>query len=313
MTFPINSQEPTMPAVNVLDSIVSYHEAGAGQPIVFLHGNPTSSYLWRHVLTATGPAGRVLAPDLIGMGESGKPDIAYTFDDHARYLAAWLDALKLDSVVLVGHDWGGALACDWAARNPDRIRGLALTEAIVKPMSWREFPEGGREMFRLLKTPGVGEEMVLERNVFVDEVLPATVATPLSTADLDVYRAPYPTPATRRPLLQWPRSMPLGGDPADVVARVESYDRWLATSSDVPKLLVTFQHGPGTMMGPDMIAWCAENIAGLDIVEHDLVAGHHTPEDQPDAIGGSLVAWLDEHGLCSPRSRPHGATKGSAS
>ncbi|WP_441245086.1 haloalkane dehalogenase [Kitasatospora sp. McL0602] len=286
-----------MPVQPVLDSTMFHRERGAGVPMVFLHGNPTSSHLWRDVLPAVGGPGRLLAPDLIGMGESGKPDIAYTFADQARYLDAWFDALGLEDVVLVGHDWGGALAFDWAARHPDRVRGIAFTETIVKTMTWEEFPEGGRPLFRAIKTPQVGEAMILDDNAFIEQALPGTVATPLTPADLDVYRRPYPTRESRRPLLQWPRSMPLGGDPADVVARIEAYDKWLTTSADVPKLLLTFAPGPGVMMSPAIVDWCAENIAALEIEHHDGVAGHHTPEDQPLAIAGAVAAWADRHRL----------------
>ncbi|GAA2815988.1 haloalkane dehalogenase [Saccharopolyspora taberi] len=282
-----------MPVTHVLDSTISHRETGTGVPIVFLHGNPTSSHLWRNVLPAVGGPGRLLAPDLIGMGDSGKPDIAHTFDDHSRYLDAWFEALGLDDVVLVGHDWGGALAFDLAARHPGRVRGIAFTEAIVKPMSWQEFPEGGRELFRSIKTPGIGEAVA---DAFIDG-LPGTVARPISEADLDVYRRPYPTRESRLPLLRWARMMPLGGEPADVVARVSRYDEWLAASPEVPKLMLTFEPGPGTMLGPELIDWCAANIAGLEIVHHEVVAGHHTPEDQPEAIGTTIASWLDRHGL----------------
>ncbi|MEV8628114.1 haloalkane dehalogenase [Streptomyces sp. NPDC051079] len=284
-----------MPVQPVLDSTMFHRELGAGAPMVFLHGNPTSSHLWRDVLPAVGEPGRLLAPDLIGMGESGKPDIAYTFADQARYLDAWFDALGLDEVVLVGHDWGGALAFDWAARHPGRVRGIAFTETIIKPMAWEEFPEGGRPLFEAIKTPGVGEALILDDNAFIEQALPGTVATPLNPADLDVYRRPYPTRESRRPLLQWPRSMPLGGEPADVVARIQAYDTWLAASADVPKLLLTFAAGPGAMMGPAIVDWCAANIAGLEIEHHDAVAGHHTPEDQPRTIGTAIAAWADRH------------------
>lgn len=286
-----------MPIQHVLDSTIFYRELGAGTPMVFLHGNPTSSHLWRHILPAVGDPGRRLAPDLIGMGESGKPPIDYTFADQARYLDAWFDALDLDQVVLVGHDWGGALAFDWAARHPGRVRGLAFTETIVKPMTWEEFPEGGRPMFQAIKTEGVGEAMILDDNAFIEQALPGTVATPLSQDDFDVYRRPYPTRDSRLPLLQWPRSMPLGGEPADVVARIEAYDAWLATSVDVPKLLVTFEPGPGSMMGPEFVDWCAANMAGLEIRHHDAIAGHHTPEDQPHAIATAVAEWADKHRL----------------
>ncbi|GAA4223836.1 haloalkane dehalogenase [Streptosporangium album] len=288
-----------MPIQHVLDSTIFYREVGTGVPMVFLHGNPTSSYLWRHILPAVGEPGRRLAPDLIGMGESGKPDIAYTFDDHARYLDAWFDALELDDVVLIGHDWGGALAFDWAARHPARVRGVAFTETIVKPMSWQEFPEGGRSLFEAIKTPGVGEAMILDENAFIEQALPGTVATRLSEEDLETYRRPYPTRDSRRPLLRWPQAMPLGGEPADVVARIEFYDEWLAASTEVPKLLLTFEPGPGTMMGPAIIDWCAASIAGLEIDRHPLTAGHHTPEDQPEVIAASIAAWADKHALRS--------------
>lgn len=286
-----------MPVTRVLDSTIFYRDIGAGVPMVFLHGNPTSSYLWRHVLPVVGDPGRRLAPDLIGMGGSGKPRIHYTFDDHARYLDAWFDALGLDDLVLIGHDWGGALAFDWAARHPGRVRGVAFTETILKPMSWQEFPEGGREMFRSIKTPGIGESMILDENAFIEHALPNSVARRLSVEEMDEYRKPYPTRDSRLPLLQWPRAMPLGGEPADVVARIRNYDEWLAASPDVPKLLLTFEPGPGTMTGQDLITWCAANISGLDIAEHELAAGHHTPEDQPGAIGRSVGAWMDKYGL----------------
>ncbi|MFF0309357.1 haloalkane dehalogenase [Streptosporangium sp. NPDC004379] len=286
-----------MPTAHVLDSTIFYRETGTGTPMVFLHGNPTSSHLWRHVLPAVGGPGRLLAPDLIGMGDSGKPDIEYGFDDHSRYLDAWFDALGLDDVVLVGHDWGGALAFDWAARHPGRVRGVAFTETIVKPMTWEEFPEGGRPLFQAIKTPGVGETMILDDNAFIEQALPGTVATPLTEEDLDVYRAPYPTRESRRPLLSWPRAMPLGGEPADVVARVAAYGEWLAASADVPKLLVTFEPGPGTMMGPEMIDWCAANMAALDVDRRSGVAGHHTPEDRPAALAEAIATWSDRYGL----------------
>jgi haloalkane dehalogenase len=285
-----------MPVQHILGSTMYHRESGTGVPVVFLHGNPTSSYLWRDVMPAIG-SGRLLAPDLIGMGESGKPDIDYTFADHARYLDAWFDALDLQDLILVGHDWGGALAFDWAARHPHRVRGIAFTETIVKPMAWEEFPEGGRQLFQAIKTDGTGEAMILDDNAFIEQALPGTVATALTQGDLDVYRKPYPTRESRLPLLQWPRSMPLGGEPADVVARIETYDQWLKASTDVPKLLLTFAPGPGAMMHEGIIAWCAANIAGLEIEHSEAVAGHHTPEDQPVLIATAISAWADRLGL----------------
>jgi haloalkane dehalogenase len=295
----------TTHSTHVLDSTMTHRESGSGVPIVFLHGNPTSSYLWRNVLPGM-TSGRLLAPDLIGMGGSGKPDIAYDFADHARYLDAWFDALGLREVVLVGHDWGGALAFDRAARHPRGVRGIAFTETIVKPITWEEFPEGGRELFRAIRTDGVGEAMILDENAFIEQALPAASETPLAPADLAVYRAPYPTRESRRPLLRWPRSMPLDGEPADVVTRIEAYDRWLGSSPGVPKLLLTFTPGAGTMMHEEVIAWCAANIAALETEHFEATAGHHTPEDQPELIAAALSAWVERLGLT------HGQGRGTA-
>lgn len=287
-----------MPVIDVLGSTMSYQEAGTGAPVVFLHGNPTSSYLWRKVMPLVGP-GRLLAPDLIGMGDSGKPAIEYTLADHARYLDAWFDTLGLDRVVLVGHDWGGVLAFDWAARHPGRVAGVAFLETIVRPLAWAEFPESARPFFTSLRTPGAGEAMALDQNVFIEQALPGTVRTGLAAGDLAAYRKPYPTPQSRRPLLAWARSLPLDGDPADVVARVEAYDRWLAASPDIPKLLLTFDPGPGTMIGPELADWCRRHIAALEVAGCGP-AGHHAPEDQPGAIAAAIAAWADRHGLRRP-------------
>ncbi|MGF1341241.1 haloalkane dehalogenase [Streptomyces flavovirens] len=287
-----------MPTLPVLGTTLHHRESGdpEGLPFVFLHGNPTSSHLWRNVLPAVAaPGRRLLAPDLVGMGDSGKPDLAYSFDDHARHLDAWFDALGITEAVLVGHDWGGTLAFDRAARLPDRVRGLAFTETIVKPLYGDEFPPAGRQLFDLLRTPGVGEEMVLEKSMFV-EGLPATLATTLDPADLEVYRRAFPTPRSRRPVLEWARMMPLDGEPADVVARIEHFDAWLATSPEVPKLLVAFEPGPGAMTDRGAVAWCEENIAGLDVSRNGL-AGHHSPEDRPVELAAAINTWADHHGL----------------
>ncbi|MYW09794.1 haloalkane dehalogenase [Streptomyces sp. SID2563] len=290
-----------MSTVPVLGTTVHYRESGDpdGLPFVFLHGNPTSSHLWRDVLPGVAaPGRRLLAPDLIGMGESGKPRLAYSFEDHARHLDAWFDALGLDGAVLIGHDWGGALAFDRAARLPGSVRALAFMETIVKPLYGDEFPPAGRELFTLLRTPGVGERMILEQNAFI-EGLPATLATPLDPADLDVYRRPFPTPGSRRPVLAWTRMMPLDGEPADVVARIERYDAWLAASPEVPKLLAAFEPGPGAMTDAATVAWCEANIAGLEVSRHGP-AGHHAPEDRPEELAAALSDWADRHGLGRP-------------
>jgi haloalkane dehalogenase len=286
-----------MPILDVLDSTIFYEETGAGTPFVFLHGNPTSSYIWRKVIPAFGQPARCLAPDLIGMGRSGKPQIAYRFGDHARYLDAWFDRLALNDVVLVGHDWGGALAFDWASRHAGRVRGVAFMETIVQPMTWADFPASARPRYEVLRGAGTGETKVLDENFFIEQALRATTLNGLSDEDLELYRKPYPTRESRRPLLEWPRATPINGEPAEVVARIETYDRWLAQNESVPKLLLTFDGSPETLMiGPEMTAWCAANIASLEI-ESCGPARHLAPEDQPEAIAAAVARWADRHRL----------------
>ncbi|MQY30995.1 haloalkane dehalogenase [Nocardia aurantia] len=283
-----------MPVIDVLDSYLNYTEVGAGPvPIVFLHGNPTSSYLWRNVIPHVGDRTRVLAPDLIGMGESGKPEIGYRFTDHARYLAAWFDALELDRVVLVGHDWGGALGMNWAAQHSERVRGIAVLETFLRPLRWSEMPPRGAELFRRFRSPE-GEQAILVENMFIEYNLPFG-AKSLTPADLDVYRAPYPTPESRRPMLVWPREFPLDGEPADVVAIVADYGRWMAASPDVPKLVMAVENGVG-LGSAEAVEWAVSTFAAAEAVGIGP-AGHHAPEDQPDAIGTAIAEWVDKHNL----------------
>jgi haloalkane dehalogenase len=287
-----------MPTTNVLDSTMFHKEVGSGTPVVFLHGNPSSSHLWRRVLPAIDLPVRLVAPDLIGMGRSGKPDLPYRFADHARYLDAWFGRLGLDQVVLVGHDWGGALAFDWAARHPDRVRGVAFFESIVRPMSWGELGDGPRARAEAMRGPQ-GEALVLDRNVFLESAFTGGVLNPLGEDDMRTYRMPYPTRESRRPLLEWARSLPLDGEPADVTERVEQYGKWLASSGQVPKLLLTFDSSPTLLIGKEMAAWCAASIAALE-VQHCGPAGHHAPEDQPEAIAKAITGWMQRHALAGP-------------
>jgi haloalkane dehalogenase len=276
--------------VAALDSFLAYREVGTGLPIVFLHGNPTSSYVWRHVLALVAEKGRCLAPDLIGMGHSGKPESTYRFEDHARYLDAWFGALGLRDVVLVGYDWGGVLAVDWAARHANRVCGIAVFETILQPMHWSEFPPQGAELFRALRTPGVGEKLVLEQNEFLARSLGNGVKRGLSERDRAEYYAPYPDAASRRPMLQWPREIPIDGEPADVMAIVTRNGEWLAKTPEVPKLLLTFD-GKGMSNAPDVVEWARSTIPNLEIVPLGA-AGHHAPEDAPREIAGAINAWL---------------------
>ena len=275
--------------VRVLDSEMAYVDAGAGDPVVFLHGNPTSSYLWRNIIPHVAGRRRCLAPDLIGMGDSGKSSGGtYRFVDHARYLDAWFDALALTrNVVLVVHDWGSALGFHWARRHPDAVAGLAYMEAIVRPVTWPEWPEAARKIFQAMRSPG-GEEMVLQKNVFVERILPASVIRPLDAEEMDRYRAPYRDAGeSRRPTLTWPREIPVEGEPADVTRIVREYGEWLAASR-VPKLFVNAD--PGSILVGAQREFCR----GWPNQQEVTVQGRHfIQEDSPDEIGRALAAFLE--------------------
>ncbi len=275
--------------IDVLDSYLSYRDIGDGPTVVFLHGNPVSSHVWRNVIPHVAERARCVAPDLIGMGESGKPECGYRFADHARYLDAWFAALDLRDVVLVGYDWGSVLAHDWASRHADRVRGIVMFETFLRPMQWSHWPPEGVGLFRALRTPGVGEKMVLEQNEFLARSLAHGVQSGLSEQDRATYYAPFPDPSSRRPVLQWPREIPIDGEPADVVAVVNRNADWLASTPAIPKLLLTFD-GPG-LGNPEIVAWARATFASLQ-VEALGRAGHHAPEDAPDAIGKAVAAFL---------------------
>ena len=211
-------RRPTMPDTTVLDSYIHYQDVGQGEPSCCSTATLSSSYLWRNVIPELSGSGRCLAPDLIGMGRSGKPDIAYRFADHARYLDAWFDALELDGVTLVGHDWGGALGFDWAARHPDRVNGVAFMETIVRPGTWDDWPAQARELFQAFRRPGEGEAMILDQNLFIEALVPGSVLRTLSSEELDTYRAPFTEREHRKPILAWVREIPIDGQPADVAA-----------------------------------------------------------------------------------------------
>jgi haloalkane dehalogenase len=266
-----------------------YQQSGEGDPIVLLHGNPTSSYLWRSVIPILAGTGRCLAPDLIGMGRSDKPDIKYCFADHARYLDAWFDTLDLDRVTLVGHDWGGALGFDWAARHPDRVTGVAFMETIVRPLTSDDLPDQIRDLFAALRRPGEGEAMVLDNNVFIEAVLPVSMLRTLTPEEHDAYRAPFRSPADRRPMLVWAREIPIDGQPPGVAARVADYGTWLQTSRHVPKLLLTFE--PSAVMTPELVRWCQDHIAALQ-TRHIGPGLHFVQEDQGLAIGAAIAEWI---------------------
>jgi len=274
--------------VGVLDSEMSYVDTGGGAPVVFLHGNPTSSYLWRNVIPHVAGQARCLAPDLIGMGESGKaPSGSYRFVDHARYLDAWFEALGLSrDVTLVVHDWGSALGFHWARRHPERVRALVYMEALVRPVSWDEWPDSARKIFQAMRSPA-GEEMVLEKNVFVDRILPASVLRGLTEEEMAVYRRPYREPGeSRRPTLTWPREIPVAGQPADVVAIVDAYARWLG-QSPIPKLFVNAD--PGIILTGAQREFCR---AWPNQREVTVKGSHFIQEDSPVEIGRAIADFL---------------------
>ena len=217
---PISSQDPhPRQRINTRGVEISYVDTGQGDPIVFLHGNPTSSYLWRNIIPYTKPLGRCLAPDLMGMGDSGpSPNGEYRFADHSALLDKWFEDMSLNrNVTLVIHDWGSALGFHWAKRYPERVKGIVYMEAIVRPVSWEEWPDAARQVFQGFRSPA-GEDMVLEKNVFVERVLPGSVLRQLTDKEMEVYRRPFlKTGESRRPTLTWPRDIPIDGEPADVV------------------------------------------------------------------------------------------------
>jgi haloalkane dehalogenase len=273
--------------LRVLDSHMAYVEVGVGDPIVFLHGNPTSSYLWRNVIPRLDGLGRCLAPDLIGMGRSGKaPAGRYRLADHARYLDAWLETLDLRRVTLVVHDWGSALGFDWARRHPDRVRALVYMEAIVRPLTWAEWPEAARTVFQAMRSPA-GEEMVLVKNVFVERILPASVLRGLTPEEMEHYREPFREPGeARRPTLTWPREIPIEGEPADVTALVETYAAWLR-QSPLPKLFVNGEPG-SILVGPQRElcrTWPNQQ-------EVTVRGSHFLQEDSPAEIGTAIARFL---------------------
>jgi haloalkane dehalogenase len=275
--------------VEVLGSKMHYVEEGSGDPVLFLHGNPTSSYLWRNIIPHVSPVGRCIAPDLIGMGKSDKPSLEYRFVDHAKYLDGFIEALGLRDITLVIHDWGSALGFHYARRNEANVKGIAFMEAIVRPLTWAEWPEQARAPFQGFRTPTVGEQMIMDNNMFVEMILPGAILRKLSDEEMNRYREPYPDRESRRPLWRWPNEIPIDGEPADVHEIVQAYSEWLG-KSPLPKLLLHAQ--PGAIMR-NLLGWCEDNIANLKSV--DVGAGvHFLQEDTPHEIGEAIRKWLAE-------------------
>jgi len=290
-TAPLSKQ-----TIEVLGHQMAYHERGAGDPIVLLHGNPTSSYLWRNVVPHLEASGRCIVPDLIGMGDSQKladpGPTSYRFVEHRRFLDALLDSLGVhENVTLVIHDWGSALGFDWANRHQDAVRGIAYMEAIVAPIeSWSAWPKGVQPVFQGFRSEK-GEEMILENNMFIEGVLPGSIIRKLEDVEMNEYRRPFAEVGEgRRPTLTWPREIPIEGDPADVVEIVQSYADWLRTS-EVPKLLINAD--PGAILRKDLLEFCRTWPNQEEITVKGI---HFVQEDSPDEIGRGVADWLGRIG-----------------
>ena len=269
---------------------IAYLEAGTGDPIVLLHGNPTSSYLWRNIIPELENSGRVIVPDLIGQGDSEKlpasegPD-RYSFEVAFDYLDGLLRNISADqNVTLVIHDWGSGLGFHWARLNPERVKGIAYMEAIVVPMTWEDWPEGARGIFQGFRS-AKGEDLVLERNMFVEAVLPSSILRNLTEAEMNAYRGPFDTPEHRQPTLNWPRQIPIEGEPAHMVALVEAYGAFMA-ASPIPKLFINVD--PGSILVGKQREFCRSWPNQTEVTVKGL---HFVQEDSPEEIGQAVAAW----------------------
>ena len=292
------SEQPlTKKTVDILGSRMAYHERGSGTPVLLLHGNPTSSYLWRDVIPELEGCGRLIAPDLIGMGDSAKlpdpgPD-TYRFTTHRDYLGAFIDAVIGDAerVVLVVHDWGSALGFDWANRHRDRVRGIAYMEAIVRPIaSWDEWSPQAVPIFQGFRSDK-GEAMILERNMFVERVLPGSILRKLTEAEMTEYRRPFLKAGDRWPTLTWPRQIPIMGEPADVVQIAQAYSQWMA-QNDIPKLFVNAE--PGAILIGAPREFCR---GWKNQTEVTVSGSHFIQEDSGPAIGRAVAGWIKANAI----------------
>jgi haloalkane dehalogenase len=287
----------TKKTVAVLGRRMAYHERGEGPPILFLHGNPTSSYLWRNVIPELEGLGRLIAPDLIGMGDSAKlpnpgPD-TYRFTTHREFLDGFIDAVisPAESVVLVVHDWGSALGFDWANRHRERVRGIAYMEGIVRPIAgWDEWSAAATPVFQGFRSDK-GEAMILDRNLFVERVLPGSILRKLSEAEMAEYRRPFLAREDRWPTLTWPRQIPIAGEPADVVAIVTAYSQWMA-QNDVAKLFVNAD--PGAILIGAPREFCRSWNNQTEVI---VPGSHFIQEDSGPEIGQAVASWLKAHSI----------------
>jgi haloalkane dehalogenase len=275
--------------VDVEGAKLHYVEQGEGAPILFLHGNPTSSYLWRNIIPHVSGRGRCIALDLIGMGKSDKPDIEYRFVDHVRYVEGAIEALGLENITFVVHDWGSALGFHYARRNEANVRGIAMMEAFLMSVpSWDAFPESARKIFQAFRTENVGWDLIATKNAFVEQVLPGSVVRGLTDAEMDAYRAPYPDEQSRKPLWRWPNEIPIEGEPADVEEIVVAYNAWLQ-ETELPMLL--FHGEPGALVPPPLVGWVEATVTNVETVDVETCI-HFVQEDHPHEIGRGIADWL---------------------
>jgi haloalkane dehalogenase len=281
----------TKKEANVMGYTMRYVDEGSGDPIVFLHGNPTSSYLWRNIIPHLSGLGRCIAPDLIGMGDSDKLEDSgpetYTFVEHREYLDALLEEIGVtENVVFVIHDWGSALGFDWAYRNPDKVKGIVYMEAVLFHYEWSDWPEDARKIFQGFRSPA-GEKLILEKNYFIELVLPNSVIREVSPAEMDVYRRPFLNAGEdRRPTLTWPRQIPIEGEPEEVVEIVTTYAGWLS-KSDIPKLFINAD--PGSILVGRARDFCRTWTNQEEVTVKGL---HFIQEDSPNEIGEALAGFI---------------------
>ena len=273
--------------IDIKGSKIHYIDVGSGDPILFLHGNPTSSYLWRNIIPHLQPNARCIAPDLIGMGKSDKPDIAYTFEDHYEYLENFIEKLDLKNITLVIHDWGSGLGFHYANNNRDNIKGIAFMEAIFRPITWSGMPPGMKMPFKMLRTPFIGWLMISVANMFVKKMIPDMIVRKLSKEEFDYYKKPYPTIRSRKPVRVWPLEIPIDGKPKRVHEKVVAYSKWL-TESEIPKLC--FYAHPGAIIREDGVEYIRNNFPNTKMI--DIGKGiHFVQEDSPDLIGKGIADW----------------------
>jgi len=273
--------------IEVQGSNIHYIDEGIGDPILFLHGNPTSSYLWRNIIPFLTPHGRCIAPDLIGMGRSSKPDIDYRFFDQVKYVEGFIEKMELKNMTLVLHDWGSGIGFNYAMKHENNIKGIAFMEAIIGTLSWDVFPWDFRIGFKLFRTPIIGWLMIVVLNMFIEQILPKAIVRKLTETEKNHYREPFRTLKDRKPVWRWPNELPIEGRPVDVTNVVEQYSQKLV-KSDLPKLL--FYAQPGGLIPSKTVEWCQQHFKNIKTI--DIGPGiHYLQEDNPQLIGSELAQW----------------------